>query len=64
MSAARPRRALVTGGSGDIGAAICRALSAQGLHVIVHAHRRIERAEALVSELTAAGVTALLAAER
>ncbi|HSV84884.1 MAG TPA: 3-oxoacyl-ACP reductase FabG [Ramlibacter sp.] len=53
-----PRRALVTGGSGGIGAAICRQLAAQGLHVIVHAHRRPERAEALASELRAAGGSA------
>ncbi|MBG9388458.1 3-oxoacyl-ACP reductase FabG [Caenimonas aquaedulcis] len=49
------RRALVTGGSGAIGAAICRALAAQGAHVIVHAHRGTERAQALVAELTEAG---------
>jgi len=52
------RRALVTGGSGDIGAAICRALGAQGLHVIVHAHRNRERADALVRELQENGATA------
>jgi 3-oxoacyl-[acyl-carrier protein] reductase len=52
------RRALVTGGSGEIGAAICRALSAQGLHVIVHGHRNAARAEALVQELRAAGASA------
>jgi 3-oxoacyl-[acyl-carrier protein] reductase len=50
-----PRRALVTGGSGGIGAAICRALASQGVHVIVHANRGIERAHALVAELVAAG---------
>ena len=49
------RRALVTGGSGGIGAAICRALAAQGLQVIVHAHRNGERAQALVQELRADG---------
>jgi 3-oxoacyl-[acyl-carrier protein] reductase len=49
------RRALVTGGSGDIGAAICRALSAQGVHVVVHAHRGWERAQALARELVDAG---------
>ncbi|MEZ0307139.1 MAG: 3-oxoacyl-ACP reductase FabG [Ramlibacter sp.] len=52
------RRALVTGGSGGIGAAICRALSAQGLHVIVHAHRGMDRATALAQELVAAGGSA------
>jgi 3-oxoacyl-[acyl-carrier protein] reductase len=58
MNAARKRRALVTGGSGEIGAAICRALNAQGLHVIVHAYRNIERAQALVREFEAAGASA------
>ena len=38
------RRALVTGGSGAIGAAICRALAAQGCEVIVHANTRLEAA--------------------
>ncbi len=49
------RRALVTGGSGEIGAAICRALAAQGAEVIVHAHRGIERAQALAAQIAAAG---------
>jgi 3-oxoacyl-[acyl-carrier protein] reductase len=49
------RRALVTGGSGGIGAAICRALAADGLHVIVHANRGIARAQSLADELVAAG---------
>ena len=49
------RRALVTGGSGELGAAICRALAAQGLQVIVHANRNPQRAHALADELRAAG---------
>jgi 3-oxoacyl-[acyl-carrier protein] reductase len=49
------RRALVTGGSGGIGAAICRAIAAQGVHVVVHANRGLERAKALAAELDAAG---------
>ena len=49
------RRALVTGGSGGIGAAICRALAADGLQVIVHANRGIERAQSLADELVAEG---------
>lgn len=49
------KRALVTGGSGGIGAAICHALAAQGNHVIVHANRGAERARALAAELTASG---------
>jgi 3-oxoacyl-[acyl-carrier protein] reductase len=50
-----PRRALVTGGSGGIGAAICSALAASGLHVTVHAHRRLDQAEALAARLRADG---------
>jgi 3-oxoacyl-[acyl-carrier protein] reductase len=49
------RRALVTGGSGAIGAAICRALVHQGLHVVVHANHGIDRAQSLVAELVATG---------
>ncbi len=52
------KRALVTGGSGTIGSAICRALAANGLHVVVHANRQPETAMALVRELTAAGHSA------
>lgn len=49
------RRALVTGGSGGIGAAICRALAENGVHVVVHANRGLDRAQALAAELVAAG---------
>ena len=49
------RRALVTGGSGAIGAAICRHLAAAGLEVIVHAHRNVEAARALADSIVAAG---------
>ncbi len=51
-------RALVTGGSGDIGAAICRRLAADGCHVIVHAGSNAARAETLVEELTEGGTSA------
>ncbi|MFA7291748.1 MAG: 3-oxoacyl-ACP reductase FabG [Rhodocyclaceae bacterium] len=49
------KRALVTGGSGGIGAAICRALADAGHEVLVHANRQIDKAEALASEIRAAG---------
>jgi 3-oxoacyl-[acyl-carrier protein] reductase len=49
------RRALVTGGSGEIGAAVCRALAASGLHVVVHANTRPERASALAADIVAQG---------
>jgi len=48
-------RALVTGGSGGIGAAICRALGAQGHFVYVHAHRGIAAAESIAAGIVAAG---------
>ena len=52
------KRALVTGGSGMIGAAICRELSADGFHVVVHAHRRMAEAEALAATLRDGGGSA------
>lgn len=52
------RRALVTGGSGDLGAAICTQLAQDGLHVIVHANAQAARAQAVVDAITAAGGSA------
>src|ERR1700723_3477250 len=48
-------RALVTGGSGTIGACICRALGAQGHFVYVHAHRGIAAAESIAADIVGAG---------
>ena len=48
-------RALVTGGSGDIGAAICRRLALSGMHVIIHANKSAERAALVQSEIDSAG---------
>ncbi len=45
------RRALVTGGSGDIGRAICCALAAQGCFVYIHANANVERAQAVSDEI-------------
>jgi 3-oxoacyl-[acyl-carrier protein] reductase len=50
--------ALVTGGSGAIGAAISRRLAADGLHVIIHANRNAAAAQQLRDEITAGGGSA------
>ena len=55
MSESITRRALVTGGSGGIGAAICKRLASQGHHVYVHANRGVDTAAAIVREIVAAG---------
>ena len=52
------RRALVTGGSGEIGGAISLALAAGGYHVIVHANRSLHRAEAAVKAIQETGGSA------
>ena len=48
-------RALVTGGSGGIGSAICRRLAAAGHFVYVHANRGTAAATATVEAIVAAG---------
>ena len=52
------KKALVTGGSGGIGAAICRRLAVDGCHVYVHANRGLETAQKLVEEIRSAGGSA------
>jgi 3-oxoacyl-[acyl-carrier protein] reductase len=47
------KRALVTGGSGAIGAVICQRLAADGYSVIVHAHRHTESAEQVADKIVA-----------
>jgi 3-oxoacyl-[acyl-carrier protein] reductase len=50
-----PRRALVTGGSGAIGGALCRRLARDGHFVYVHAHQGGAIASALVEEIQGSG---------
>jgi 3-oxoacyl-[acyl-carrier protein] reductase len=49
------KRALVTGGSGAIGSAICRELAQHGLSVVVHAYRKKSAAERVAKEIGQAG---------
>jgi len=52
------KQALVTGGSGLIGAAICEALAGEGLHVLVHANQNPDRAREVVEKIKSAGQSA------
>jgi NAD(P)-dependent dehydrogenase (short-subunit alcohol dehydrogenase family) len=51
-----PRTAIVTGGAKRIGAALCRALAADGWHLLIHCHRSQDEAAALARELGNAAV--------
>jgi 3-oxoacyl-[acyl-carrier protein] reductase len=55
------KRALVTGGSGQIGAAISRQLAQEHLNVIVHAHRNRAAAEEVTDQILKDGGSASVA---
>lgn len=52
------KRALVTGGSGGIGEAICRRLAVDRHHVIVHAHRALDKASVIAQSIRDCGGSA------
>ncbi|SHM97759.1 3-oxoacyl-[acyl-carrier protein] reductase [Duganella sacchari] len=51
---ARPRVAIVTGGAGGIGKAICQRLAADGFDVVVNYRGQADRAAQIVAEINAA----------
>lgn len=54
--------AIVTGGAKRIGAALVRALAADGWHVVIHCHTSTADADALAAELAATGQAASVVA--
>lgn len=54
------RTAIVTGGAKRIGAALVRALAADGWHVLIHCNRSVDEAEALSAEIAAVGGSAAI----
>lgn len=61
-TAAKPGRVVIAGGSGGIGAAICRTLAAAGHDVFLTCHRNRPQAEAVAAELRGMGRRAAIAA--
>ena len=58
MSTLAGKRAIVTGASGGLGRAIAERLARDGAHVILHAHRRLDDAQAQAQALRGAGLAA------
>jgi len=52
------KRALVTGGSGAIGAALCARLAKDGHHIYVHANQAMARAQEVAAAIVATGGSA------
>ena len=54
------KRALVTGGSGAIGAAVCKKLASNGVYVYVHANDNVAKAQTVVDSILETGGQAVV----
>lgn len=52
------KKALITGGSGDIGEAICYRLAKQDFHVIIHTHQNPDRGSLIAKKIRVKGGSA------
>lgn len=52
------KKALISGGSGDIGSAICYRLAKNNIHVIVHSNRHLEKAQMIADHIKQQGGSA------
>ena len=52
------KKAIITGGSGDIGTAICHRLAQQNIHIIVHSNSNEEKGLAVVEQIRSLGGSA------
>lgn len=52
------KRALITGGSGDIGSAICSRLAQDNIHIIVHSNHNFDRAQSIADSISQQGGSA------
>ena len=59
----RPRVAIVTGGAGGIGKAICLRLAKEGYHVVVNYRGQADRAAQIVATINASGKTRAIAVQ-
>jgi NAD(P)-dependent dehydrogenase (short-subunit alcohol dehydrogenase family) len=53
------RVALVTGGTGTVGTAVCHRLADAGMHIAVHYHTSRDKAESLLGKLRASGLSVI-----
>jgi len=58
-ASARLKVAIVTGGAGGIGRAICLRLAGDGYHIVVNYHGRADRAAEIAAEINAGGTRAI-----